>query len=75
MEDLPASDTLTNFQIDDFLRNDKESEIEISDEAVGLAKETNTSELPLEETFVDVDWRKENIESDEYLETEKSGED
>ena len=57
------------------MRNDKESEIEISDEAVGLAKETNASELPLEETFVEVDWQKENIENDAYLETEKSGED
>ena len=75
LEDLPTSDILTNVQIDDFMRKDKESESEISDEAVGLAKETNASELPLEETFVEVDWQKENMESDAYLETEKSGED
>ena len=75
LEDLPTSDILTNVQIDDFMRKDKESESEISDEAVGLAKETSASELPLEETFVEVDWQKENMESDAYLETEKSGED
>ena len=75
LEDLPTSDILTNSQIDDFMRKDKESESEISDEAVGLAKETSASELPLEETFVEVDWQKENMESDAYLETEKSGED
>ena len=75
LEDLPTSDILTNVQIDDFMRKDKESESEISDEAVGLAKETNASELPLEETFVEVDWQKENMESDAYLEKEKSGED
>lgn len=74
LEDLPTSDILTNVQIDDFMRKDKEFESEISDEAVGLAKETKASELPLEETFVEVDWQKENMESDAYLEIEKSGE-
>ena len=68
LEDLPTSDILSNVQIDDFMRKDKESDSEISDEAVGLAKETKPSELPLEETFVEVDWQKENIESDAYLE-------
>lgn len=67
LEDLPTSDILTNIQIDDFMRKDKESESEISDETVGLAKETKPSELPLEETFVEVDWQKENIESDAYI--------
>ena len=75
LEELPTSDILTNVQIDDFMRKDKESESEISDEAVGLAKETNASELPLDETFVEVDWQKENIESDAYLESETSRED
>ena len=75
LEDLPTSDILTNVQIDDFMRKDKESEIEISDEAVGLAKETIASELPLEETFVELDWQKGNAESDANLGTEKSGED
>ena len=68
LEDLPTSDILTNIQIDDFMRKDKETENEISDEAVGLAKESKPSELPLEETFVEIDWQKENIESDAYLE-------
>ena len=75
LEDLPTSDILTNVQIDDFMRKGKESESEISDEAVGLAKETNASELPLDETFVEIDWQEENMESDAYLKTEKSGED
>jgi hypothetical protein len=48
LEDLPTSDILSNVQIDDFMRKDKESDSEISDEAVGLAKETKPSELPLE---------------------------
>ena len=55
-------------QIDDFMRKDKEFESEITDETVGLAKETKPSELPLEETFVEVDWQKENMESDAYIE-------
>jgi hypothetical protein len=50
------------------MRKDKEFESEISDETVGLAKETKPSELPLEETFVEVDWQKENMESDAYIE-------
>ena len=68
LEDLPTSDILTNIQIDDFMRKDKEFESEISDETVGLAKESKPSELPLEETFVEVAWQKENIENDAYLE-------
>lgn len=68
LEDLPTSDILTNIQIDDFMRKDKDAESEISDETVGLAKESKPSELPLEETFVEVAWQKENIENDAYLE-------
>lgn len=68
LEDLPNSDILTNIQIDDFMRKDKDAESEISDETVGLAKESKPSELPLEETFVEVAWQKENIENDAYLE-------
>ena len=68
LEELPTSDILSNVLIDDFMRKDKEFESEISDETVGLAKETKPSELPLEETFVEVDWQKENMESDAYIE-------
>ena len=68
LEELPTSDILSNVQIDDFMRKDKEFKSEISDETVGLAKETKPSELPLEETFVEMDWQKENIESDAFLE-------
>ncbi len=67
LEELPTSDILSNVQIDDFMRKDKEFKSEISDETVGLAKETKPSELPLEETFVEMDWQKENIESDAFL--------
>ena len=40
LEELPTSDILSNVQIDDFMWKDKEFESEISDETVGLAKET-----------------------------------
>ena len=64
LDDLPISDVLNNIQIDDFMRAEKESKSRISDESVGLAKEVAPSELPLDETFVDINWKKENIESD-----------
>ncbi|RCL30630.1 MAG: SMC-Scp complex subunit ScpB [Puniceicoccaceae bacterium] len=69
LDDLPASDILTQVQIDAFMRKDAGDDSVLSDESVGLAKETEPSELPLEETFVEVDWQKENIESDAFLET------
>ena len=68
LDDLPASDILTQVQIDEFMRKDAAGETVLSDESVGLAKEIEPSELPLEETFVEVDWQKENIESDAFLE-------
>ena len=68
LEDLPASDIMNNTQIDDFMRKESEAETVVNDSTVGLPKETEPSELPLDETFVEVDWQKENIESDAYIE-------
>lgn len=64
LDELPASDVLSNHQIDDWMRRSDEPEEDISDEDVGLMKEPNPDELPLDETFVEVDWQKENAESD-----------
>lgn len=64
LDELPASDVLSNHQIDDWMRRSEEPAEEISDADVGLMKETKSGELPLEETFVEVDWQKENVESD-----------
>lgn len=64
LDELPASDVLSNHQIDDWMRRSEEPEEEITDEDMGLAKERNPDELPLDETFVEVDWQKENVESD-----------
>ncbi len=63
LDALPASDILTNHQIDDWMRRSEEPE-EISDEDVGLSKEPRPDELPLDEKFVEVDWQLENAESD-----------
>ena len=62
--ELPASDVLSNHQIDDWMRRSEEPEEAITDEDMGLAKERNPDELPLDEKFVEVDWQKENVESD-----------
>lgn len=64
LDELPASDVLSNHQIDEWMRRSDEPEEEISDEDVGLSKEPNLDELPLDETFVEVDWQNENAESD-----------
>lgn len=64
LDELPASDVLTNHQIDDWMRKSEEPEESISDESVGLAKEPNPDELPLDEKFAEIDWQKENVESD-----------
>ena len=64
LDELPASDVLSNHQIDDWMRRSEEPEEEITDEDMGLAKERKPDELPLDETFVEVDWQKENAESD-----------
>lgn len=64
LDELPASDVLSNHQIDDWMRSSEEPEQEISDTDVGLAKEPNPDELPLDEEFAEIDWQKENAESD-----------
>ena len=64
LDELPASDVLTNHQIDDWMRRSDEEPEEISDEDVGLSKEPRPDELPLDEKFVEVDWQRENAESD-----------
>ena len=64
LDALPASDVLTNHQIDDWMRRSEEEPDEISDEDVGLSKEPRPDELPLDEKFVEVDWQLENAESD-----------
>jgi segregation and condensation protein B len=64
LDELPASDVLSNHQIDEWMRRSEEEPEEISDEDVGLSKEPKPDELPLDEKFVEVDWQKENAESD-----------
>lgn len=64
LDELPASDVLSNHQIDEWMRRSDEPEEEISDVDVGLSKEPKLDELPLDENFVEVDWQKENTESD-----------
>lgn len=64
LDELPASDVLTNHQIDEWMRHTDEPIEEISDEDVGLAREPNPDELPLDESFAEIDWKKENAESD-----------
>jgi len=64
LDELPASDVLSNHQIDDWMRRSEEEPEEISDEDVGLSKEPKRGELPLDEKFVEMDWQKENTESD-----------
>lgn len=64
LDELPASDVLSNHQIDEWMRRSEEPEEEISDEDVGLSKEPKPDELPLDEKFVELDWQKENAESD-----------
>ena len=64
LDALPASDVLTNHQIDDWMRRSEEEPEEVSDEDVGLSKEPRPDELPLDEKFVEVDWQLENAESD-----------
>ena len=68
-----ASDIMTNVQIDDCMRKDAQSDAAVDDSTVGLPKETEPSELPLDETFVEVDWQKENIEADSFTENSDEG--
>ena len=64
LDELPASDVLSNHQIDEWMRRSDEPEEVISDEDVGLKKELKSDELPLDEKFIEIDWQKENTESD-----------
>ncbi|ADE55346.1 SMC-Scp complex subunit ScpB [Coraliomargarita akajimensis] len=64
LDELPASDVLSNHQIDDWMRKSEEPEEDISDQDVGLPKEPNPGELPLDEEFAEIDWQQENAESD-----------
>lgn len=70
LDELPASDVLSNHQIDDWMRRSEEPEEEISDEDVGLSKEPKRDELALDEKFAEIDWQKENAESDASPEPE-----
>jgi len=64
LDELPASDVLSNHQIDEWMRHTDEPVEEISDEDVGLSREPNPDELPLDQDFAEIDWKKENAESD-----------
>jgi segregation and condensation protein B len=64
LDELPASDVLTNHQIDEWMRHSDEPVEDVSDEDVGLAKEPNPDELALDAEFAEIDWKKENAESD-----------
>ncbi len=52
LESLPASDVLSNRDLDQWLREMEAGENIIEDEGVGLAAERKQGELPLEEEFV-----------------------
>jgi len=73
LDELPASDVLSNHQIDDWMRRSEEVEDEISDEDVGLSKEPKVGELPLDEAYAEIDWQKENAESDAVQDVLESG--
>ena len=64
LDELPASDVLSRYQIDDWMRRGEKPEEAITDEDVGLSRELEPDELPPDETCVEVDWQKENVESD-----------
>ncbi len=64
LDELPASDVLTNQQLDEWMRHSDEPVEEISDRDVGLASEPDPEELPLDQEFAEIDWKKENAESD-----------
>jgi segregation and condensation protein B len=70
LDELPASDVLSNHQIDDWMRRSEEEPDDISDEDVGLSREPKPDELPLDEKFAEIDWQKENVESDAAPEPE-----
>lgn len=74
LDELPASDVLTNHQIDEWMRRSEEPVEDVADEDVGLAKEPNPDELPLDADFAEIDWKKENAESDAADQVAEPGE-
>ncbi|MGC6423598.1 MAG: SMC-Scp complex subunit ScpB [Lentimonas sp.] len=71
LDELPASDVLSNHQIDEWMRRSEEPEEEISDEDVGLSKEPKPDELPLDAEYAEIDWQRENAESDAASQSEE----
>lgn len=62
---LPASDVLSNRQVDDWIRQSAESRTGINDRDVGLAEESEEPETPVSAVpGSGLDWQMENIESD-----------
>ncbi len=64
LDQLPASDVLSNHQIDDWMRAGEDPAPEPSDSDVGLAAEPRPDELPLNQEYAEIEWQKENAESD-----------
>jgi segregation and condensation protein B len=64
LDQLPASDVLSNHQIDDWMRAGEDPAPEPSDSDVGLAEEPRPDELPLNQEYAEIEWQKENAESD-----------
>jgi segregation and condensation protein B len=64
IDELPASDVLSNQQIDDWIRNDDESQMQFNDKDVGLSKESEMEKLLPGQQSIELDWQMENIESD-----------
>ena len=64
LDQLPASDVLSHHQIDDWMRAGENPAPEPSDGDVGLAEEPRPDELPLNQEYVEIEWQKENTESD-----------
>ncbi len=70
LDALPASDVLSSRQIDEWMRRGEQPEEVVGDEEVGLAREPDPGELPLDEEFVELDWSGET--ADGGGETEES---
>ena len=64
LDALPASDVLTNHQIDTWLQQDSESQKLASDKDVGLAEEPEQDTLVADTQNEELNWQMENMESD-----------
>ena len=64
LDQLPASDVLSHHQIDDWMRAGENPAPEPTDGDVGLAEEPRPDELPLNQEYAEIEWQKENTESD-----------